>query len=145
MWVKFSFGSKPAKEMFIIIIRFETVHFFPAWLGLDVCPLWSHSTYPWILPILAAECHYSHSPQVFLPLLYIPVTPTLLQADTVTPNHLHSRSLQMLKPSQSAMPRHIGHTMNSQNMVRIKHDQNNRDWRLFKNSSGMLITKDKWK
>ena len=86
-------------------------------------PLWSPSTYPWILTIQAINralsCHQSHT---LCPSLPAPA-PTLLfsHLNISTGWHpiIHALMLQMPKPPQSALPNHICHTLYTQKTVQI--------------------------
>ena len=82
-----------------------------------VCPIWSPSTYSWIMHIQSAElaipCHSSHilptpscpSPSCPSPYITTFATSTFFWP---TPNHLHSPDA---KPPQSTIPHHISHIL----------------------------------
>ena len=70
---------------------FQKRPFLSPLLGLDICSIWSLSTYPWTLPIQVTNQAISHiSPSLPTPTLHpycLWHTSTLYR---VTPNHLHS-------------------------------------------------------
>ena len=97
----------------IISIYFEIVHFFHAQLGLDVLPRYEVSLHiPEHSPEHSANRAVSYHTHTHTPSLHAP---------TCLPYHLHistgrhpTLTFQMPKPSQSATPHHLSHTLNTQ-------------------------------
>ena len=100
----------------IIIIYFENIHFFHAHLGLDVCPQMK----PLHISLNTAHsgCKPSSFMSSFTVTLFLPL-PTHLSLQISTGRHpiIPTFTLQMLKPSQSAMPHHLSYTLNTKKTV----------------------------
>ena len=85
-------------------------------------PIWSPSTYPWIPPIQNVNQALSYHPPYISPSLPIPPStfhPCQFHISTGQHPIIHTLTLQMSKPPQSAMPHHICHTQYTQKTVQI--------------------------